>query len=553
MHHVSSPKRKLSSRNTPRALLLYIFFLPLFIQGQNITTIAGNGVGGYGGDGGSAGLAQLQGPQGLALDAAGNIYIADLVNNRVRKVNASTGIITTIAGTGATTYNGDGIAATAANLYAPSALAFDANWDLYLTDRYNNRIRKINIATGIISTVAGTGTGGYNGDGIAATAAQLNAPNEVAFDVAGNLYIADWFNNRVRKVDISTGLISTIAGTGPAGYNGENIIATAAQINGPCGIIFDHLGNIYFAEYNGNRIRKITVSTGLISTVAGTGVAGFNGDNIAATSAQLFGSAYIKFDEVENMYIGDAINYRVRKIAASSGIISTIAGTGVAGFNGDNIPATSAELNLPFYVYFDRPMCNMYIADYANNRVRKISGGFVGCIPLAITTVLFTAENKASYSLLRWNTGDPGNDAYFEIERSNDSRNFDRIGVVRGSSYSSSYSFTDSNAMNGVNYYRIMCVKTNEGVSYSQIISVTVHIGSNPVVAIYPNPGSGQVRITSREAFEDLKIFNMSGQVIYQNNFRQTDLSLQLETSGIYLVQISCKGETITRKIVVSK
>src|SRR5436190_10387937 len=132
MHHVAASKVKLSSRDTPRALLLYLFFLPLFIQGQNITTIAGNGVGGYGGDGGSAGLAQLQGPQGLTLDAAGNIYIADLVNNRVRKVNASTGIITTIAGTGATTYNGDGIAATGANLYAPSALAFDANGDLFL-------------------------------------------------------------------------------------------------------------------------------------------------------------------------------------------------------------------------------------------------------------------------------------------------------------------------------------------------------------------------------------------------------------------------------------
>ena len=208
------------------------------------------------------------------------------------------------------------------------------------------------------------------------------------------MFIADWQNNRVRKVDKVTGLITTIAGTGVAGYNGDGIPATTAQINGPCGIIFDNAGNIYFAEYGGARVRKITISTGLISTIAGTGVFGFNGDNMLATTAQLNGCAYIKFDDAGNMYIGDAVNQRVRKIASGTGIITTIAGNGTQGYNGDGIAATSAWLNFPFSIYFDRNNCKMYIADYYNNRVRKITGGFAGCLPAVAT------GNKVSCQVL---------------------------------------------------------------------------------------------------------------------------------------------------------
>lgn len=360
----------------------YIFLLiilPQLCNAQIITTIAGTGVAGYNGDGILATAAQFNGVQGLAFDGAGNIYAADISNHRIRKITVSTGIITTIAGTGVPGYNGDGILATAAQINVPSALAFDSNGDLYFTDRSNHRIRKITTSTGIISTVAGTGTGSYNGDGILATTAQLNYPNEVSFDASGNLYIADWNNHRVRKVNYSTGIITTIAGTGTGGYNGDGIAATAAQINGPCGIIFDNAGNIYFVEYSGHRIRKITISSGLITTIAGTGTAGFSGDSGAATAAQLNFPAYISFDPAGNMYIGDAANQRVRKITKSTGIISTIAGTGAAGYNGDNIAATSAQFNFPFYIYFDILNCNMYIADYYNNRIRKITGGFTGC------------------------------------------------------------------------------------------------------------------------------------------------------------------------------
>ncbi len=301
----------------PTLFLAAIFLFAFSANGQTIYTIAGTGTGAYNGDGIAATTAQLYGPQGMTLDASGNLYIADLANHRIRKIDIATGIITTIAGTGTGGYNGDGIAATAAQIWYPSALVFDGNGDLYFTDRGNSRIRKVTTATGIISTVAGTGSAGYNGDGILATTAQLWAPNDINVDASGNLYIADWTNHRVRKVDKSTGLISTIVGTGIGSYNGDGIAATAAQINGPCGILFDNTGNTYVAEYGGYRIRKIN-GAGIISTIAGTGTSGYNGDGIAATSAQLYGCAYIRFDGVGNMDIGDGANQRIHKIDYST-------------------------------------------------------------------------------------------------------------------------------------------------------------------------------------------------------------------------------------------
>src|SRR5258705_2282181 len=435
--------------------LLSVFVLLGTIgNAQNISTIAGVGTAGYNGDNISATSAWLNCPQGVALDPAGSIYIGDLCGNRIRKVDYLTGIITTVAGTGTAGYNGDNIAATTAQISNPSALAFDLAGNLYFTDRSNNRIRKITISTGIITTVAGTGAGGYNGDGILAINAQINFPNEVSFDSSGNLYIADWLNNRVRKITTSTGIISTIAGTGTGGYNGDNIAATSAHLNGPCGIIFDYVQNIYIAEYSGHRVRKIDHSTNLITTIAGTGTAGYNGDKISATSAQLNGCAYIKFDLGENLYIGDAFNQRIRRITNSTGIITTVAGTGTAGYNGDGIPATTAELSNPFSIYFDRPKCNMYIGDYANNRVRKVTGGFVGCTPLSLQLISFQGENKGSYNLLHWKIADGRSVNDFIIERSDRSNNFVTIGFASGATNGAtgSYAYIDLHPLGEINY-----------------------------------------------------------------------------------------------------
>ncbi|HWR34135.1 MAG TPA: NHL repeat-containing protein, partial [Chitinophagaceae bacterium] len=441
-------RSKLFSINL-KNLILFLVFFPQFIIAQNITTLAGNGTGGYNGDNISASTAQLYGPQGIALDASRNVYIADLVNNRIRRVDALTNIITTIAGTGIFGFSGDGGLAINAQIAHPSALAFDATGDLFFTDRGNNRIRKITISTGIINTIAGTGTAGYSGDGGPATSAQLNSPNEVSFDASGNLFIADWYNNRVRKIDISTGIITTIAGTGTAGYSGDGGLAINAQIFGPCGIIFDNTGNIYFAEYNGSKIRKINISNNIISTFAGTASPGFNGDGGLAVNTQLASCAYIRFDDAQNMYVGDAGNHRIRRIDNSTTIVTTVAGTGTAGYSGDGGPATSAHLNLPFEVYFDRPQCYMYIGDYSNHRVRVIAGGFIGCVATPLFLISFTGENKGNYNLLHWQTSTPNNNKNrFDIERSDDSQNFKKMGEINSSS-ANSYSFIDLHPPDG--------------------------------------------------------------------------------------------------------
>ena len=530
-----------------------LFFLNLLIRStnaQNITTIAGTGTAGYNGDGILATNAQFNGVQGLALDPAGNIYAADISNNRIRKITISTGIISTIAGTGTGGYNGDGILATAAQINIPSALAFDNNGDLYFTDRSNSRIRKITTATGIISTVAGTAATGYNGDGILATAAQLNNPNEVSFDASGDMYIADWLNNRVRKVNMSTGVISTIAGTGAAGYNGDGIAATAAQINGPCGITFDYAGNIYIAEYGGARVRKITIGTGLISTIAGTGSFGYNGDGIAATAAQLNGCAYIKFDAAENMFIGDGINNRVREIIKSTGIISTIAGTGTVGYNGDGIPAATAQLNRPFYILFDQPKCNMYIADYYNNRIRLISGGFVGCTSLPLHLLSFTGKNKNQHNVLEWQVSGGTDNRNFEIERSNDSRGFVLIGTVNAMP-AISYSFIDASPADGVNYYRLKQTGINNSISYSDVITIINRPLNNLSIDIFPNPAKEQIRITSSMIIKEIRILNTSGQVIYHAKANTKTVLLHLDQGGVFFIQLFTADNIVSKKIIV--
>ncbi|MCW3119618.1 MAG: hypothetical protein JWM28_3700 [Chitinophagaceae bacterium] len=533
--------------------ITFFFVLTLLSQliiAQNITTVAGTGTAGYNGDGIPATAAQFNGVQGLAFDAAGNIYAADISNHRIRKITISTGLISTIAGTGTGGYNGDGILATAAQINIPSALAFDSNGDLYFTDRSNSRIRKITTSTGMISTVAGTGSGGYNGDGILATAAQLNNPNEVSFDASGNLYIADWLNHRVRKITTATGIISTIAGTGASGYNGDGIAATTAQISGPCGIIFDNAGNTYIAEYGGARVRKIDVSTGNISTIAGTGTFGYNGDGILATTAQLSGCAYIKFDAAENMFIGEGSNQRVREIIKSTGIIKTIAGTGTFGYNGDGIPATTAQLNNPYYILFDQPKCNMYIADYYNNRIRLITGGFTGCTPLPLDLLSFTGKNKGSYNLLQWETANGNSNSYFEIERSEDSRNFAVIGTVNFAP-ASSYSFVDKRPGNELNYYRLKQTDLDNKVNFSEIIVVINRLSGQLTVAIYPNPGQGQIRVISSEVIDELKISNLAGQIIYHVRPNEKNLDLQFDQAGIYFIQITTANQTIVKKLTV--
>lgn len=353
------------------ALSLAAFLIVGKLSAQNISTVAGTGVFGFSGDGAAATAARLSGPQDIAVDTFGNVYIADAAGHRIRKITATTGVISTIAGIGTVGYSGDGGAALSARFSSPIGIAVDNAGNIYVSDVGNHCIRKITASTGIISTVAGTGTAGYTGDGGTATSARLYSPYDITVDVAGNLYIADVSNNCIRKVTASTGVISTVAGTTVPGFSGDGGAATAAKLYQPFSVALDASDNLYITDASNNRIRKVTASTGVISTIAGTGTAGSGGDGFAATSAQFNKPYSISLDNSGNIYLSDFNNNKIRKITVSTGTISTIAGTGVFGFSGDGAAATAAQMANPKGIFVDK-FNNVFIADELNNRIRFI-------------------------------------------------------------------------------------------------------------------------------------------------------------------------------------
>ena len=342
-----------------------------------IATVAGDGSPGYAGDGGPAIDAQINDSGAIAIDGAGDLYIADNVTSVVRMVTPA-GTISTIAGTGTAGYNGDNIPASQAQLNSPAGLAVDRAGDLYIADAANARIRMISAATGEISTVAGTGTAGYNGDSFAATFAELNEPAGVAVDGEGNLYIADSGNARVREVSAWSGEIGTLTGTGSAAYSGDGGPAAEAGLKNPQAVAVDASGNLYIVDLTGpdgasgtsGRIREVFAATGIINTVAGNGTAGYNGDGIAAVKAELSSPAGLALDGSGNLYIADAGNNRIRAMAPGGGEIATVAGTGAAAYNGDGIPAVTANIGNPRGVATDGAG-NIYIAD-GSSRIRIV-------------------------------------------------------------------------------------------------------------------------------------------------------------------------------------
>ena len=321
---------------------------------------------GYSGDGGLATSAELNYPAGVAVDSAGNLLIADSLNERVRKV-ALNGIITTVAGDGDYRYGGDGGPATNAALNSPRLIALDNASNLFVADSGNNRIRKVNPA-GTIDTVAGNGTQGYSGDGGPATSAALNDPYGVAVDSAGNLFIADAGNNRIRMVN-PAGAITTVAGNGVAGYSGDGGPAISGKLDQPHGIAVDGAGNLFIADWWNSRIRKVSPA-GTITMIAGGGGGGYFGDGGPATSAGLYFPAAVAVDSAGDLFIADSANNAIRMVSAA-GAITTVAGNGTYGYSGDGGPAIGAELGQPQGVAVDSAG-DLLISDTLNDRIREV-------------------------------------------------------------------------------------------------------------------------------------------------------------------------------------
>jgi len=337
------------------------------VQGQIITTVAGTGIAGYSGDGGPASKAEFTQPQTAIFDKAGNLFITDVNNHVIRKVDPS-GIITTIAGTGFCGYSGDGGSAIKAALCSPSDLTLDDAGNIYIVDVGNNRIRMIN-TSGIITTIVdNNGARGYSGDGGSAISAKITDPYGICIDKLGNIYFssADYV---VRKVSPS-GIITTYAGNGIKGDNGDGGPATAAEMEFPGYMALGNSGELYISDWTAHKVRMVDAS-GKISTVAGNGVLGYSGDGGPATAAMLNSPNGMAVDKYGNFYISDVYGYVIRKVN-TAGIISTIAGKGVKGYSGDAGLATDAEINNPDGIFFDS-VGNFYIVDGGNNRIRKIT------------------------------------------------------------------------------------------------------------------------------------------------------------------------------------
>jgi hypothetical protein len=367
-----------------------------------IATVAGTGSpygagnAGYNGDNLPATSAELNSPAGVAVDAAGDLFIADTANNRIREVLATTHQIITVAGTGAAGFSGDGGLATSAELNRPESVTVDAAGDLFIADTANNRIREVLATTQKISTIAGNGIQGYSGDNGLATSAELNGPSSMAVDAGGDLFIADFGNDRIREELASTHQIITVAGNGTIGFSGDNGPATSAEFADAFGVAVDAAGDLFIADSYNGRIREVLKSTGQIITIAGTG-AGYHvsgsGDNGPATSAPIYFPEGVALDAAGDLFIAETREAQIREVSANTGLITTVAGNGSYGYSGDNGPATSAQMDSPQSVALDAAG-DLFIADPSENVIREVPGGLALTVNPAPLTVTANPQTK---------------------------------------------------------------------------------------------------------------------------------------------------------------
>jgi DNA-binding beta-propeller fold protein YncE len=345
-------------------------------QSWIISTAVGTGERGFAGDGGPADRAVLNGPFDVGFDAEGNLYFSDTFNHRIRRVDTRTGIITTCAGSGEAGYSGDGGPAIRAQLNEPYGIAVDRTANVYIADRHNHCVRRVDSASGVITTVAGTGAAGFSGDGGPASRAGMVEPNGLALDPAQHrLFIADVADHRVRVVDLAAGTITTFAGTGEPQHSGDGGQARAAGVHGARavkvaadGTVAD--GTVYILERQGSTLRKVDPRTGIITTLAGTGARGYRGDDGPARDAVFDAPKEFALDPDGDILIVDTENHAIRRIYAATGIVETIAGGRKSG-EGDGGPARAAGLGRPHGAIVG-PDGSIYIGDTENHRIRRL-------------------------------------------------------------------------------------------------------------------------------------------------------------------------------------
>ncbi len=524
-------------------------------QTYTIYTIAGNGLATYSGDGGPATTAGIFNPEDLACDNLGNTYFSDPGNNRIRKID-NNGIISTIAGTGTAGYSGDGSAATSAQINNPIGIVIDTIGNIYFVDYGNNCVRKIN-SNGVINTIAGTGSFGFSGDGGPAIAASLYQPQGIALDNLGNVFIADVSNVRIRKVDTS-GIITTVAGNGSFGFSGDGGDATLAQLSEkPYAVEADHSGNLFIADTYNHRIRKVNAN-GIISTIAGDGTAGFSGDGGAATSAQLNNPSNISIDTIGNLYVTDGANNRIRKIN-TNGIISTIAGNGIAGFSGDSGVAISASIT-PKGTVVSRSG-KIYIADIANNRIRELISCGASFIQQPQNATVFTTHN----GIFVVSTSALAPTYQWQVNMGTGWVNLNNAGTYNGTN---SDSLQINGAIIGMNNYHFRCVivynSSCSDTTNDAILTVLLNTGLHPIlllgsINIYPNPAQDELTIELNSNMSDdlrIELNNTLGKRIQSEQISgraKILISLKNIDTGIYFLRISNQTESILRRIVVSK
>lgn len=500
--------------------IIIIFFCALFWKqnnAQNIYTFAGTGNFGYSGDGGSALLADITAATGIVTDKKGNVYFCEWYYGLIRKVDISTGIITTIAG-GLVADLSDNILAVNALVRHPWGLTVDSIGNLYFAEQQFNQVRKID-TNGIITTIAGLpyqiyqGQGSFSGDGALATAALLNGPSDVAVDMAGNVYIADGNNHRIRMVNTS-GIITTIAGSS-IGALGDGGLAINSKLYYPLGLAIDKNNNLYIGDAGNHRIRKIDAS-GIINTIVGTGVQGNTGDGGLAVLAKMGSTRGLQVDNSGNLFFADRDYGVVRKVD-NSGVISTIVGTGINGYSGDGGLATLAQID-PIDCTFDKAG-NLFITD--NLRVRIVCSNLpltlvsTSSVTCASESVTLSVNGASSYT---WSTGST-NPSIIVTPTMTTTYTVNGAGMV-GCSYSGSIT-QNVNACVGIEEYNI------------------------DQIDIYPNPTNNILQIIDvQNSFENaqVEIMNTIGQVILKQVYEDAIDVSKLPT-GIYLLRINTSGK----------